>query len=191
MTDLFPELTAHPPGFALHPDVLAPGEEAALLAWARTLDLEPYVMHDTPSRRLVLSFGVTYRLGQRRVEPSPMPDELRALAPRCAALGGVDPAAVAQALVSRYPPGAGIGWHRDRPMYGPTVLGLSLGAPCRLRLREHESTGERRAVVTVEVPPRSLYVLGGPSRSAWEHSIPPVSAERWSVTLRTSAPIGR
>ena len=101
------------------------------------------------------------------------------LAGRLAPLGGLTPDRIAMALVSRYPVGAGIGWHRDRPSYGPVVLGLSLGAPCRLRLRR------AREVHDVELPPRSLYVLAGEARSAWEHSIPPVTAERWSVTLRT------
>ncbi len=84
MTDLFPGLTAGPPGFALLEDVLTPAEEATLLAW---------------------------------VDPRPLPDGLRGRA----ALGGVETAAIAQALVSRYPAGAGIGWHRDRAMYGPVV----------------------------------------------------------------------
>lgn len=186
MSSLFPTLSAGPPGFALVEDVLTASEETSLLAWARDVPLEPYVMHDTPSRRRVASFGVTYRLGQRRVEPRPLPAELLGLAERCAAIGGVDPATIAQALVSRYPAGAGIGWHRDRALYGPVVLGVSLAASCRLRLREAAPPpAGRRRVITVTLPPRSVYVLGGPARADWEHAIPPVEVERWSVTLRT------
>lgn len=179
---LFPQLDPAPPGFVLIEDVLAPEEERQLLAWARALPLEPYVMHDTSSRRLVAAFGATYTLGQRAVEPTPFPAELRPLATRCAALAGLDPTSTAQALVTCYPVGAGIGWHRDRPRYGPTVLGVSLAAPCRLRLRLR---ARPREAVAIELPPRSLYVLGGPARAEWEHSIPPVARERWSITLRT------
>ncbi|MCO5166723.1 MAG: alpha-ketoglutarate-dependent dioxygenase AlkB [Planctomycetes bacterium] len=188
MTTLFPQLPLGPAGFALFEEAVDPDEEARLLAWARGLPLEPYVMHDTPSRRGVFAFGATYRLGQRAVTPPPLPPALAPLIARCAPLGGVAPEAIAQALVSCYPAGAGIGWHRDRPEYGPVVVGVSLLSGCRLRLRER---GRPRDAVTVALPPRSVYVLSGPARAAWEHSIPPVSAERWSITLRTlRAPAG-
>lgn len=185
-------LSPVPPGFALVEDVLTRSDEAALLAWARQVALEPYVMRDTPSRRLVASFGVTYRLGQRRIEPSALPDELRGLADRCAVVGGVDPAAIAQALVSQYPVGAGIGWHRHRAKYGPVVLGASLAAACRVRLREATPPpAGRRRMVTIVLPSRSVYVLGGSARTDWEHAIPAVTAERWSVTFRTLRSPGR
>lgn len=88
--------------------------------------------------------------------------------------------------MSRYPAGAGIGWHRDRALFGPVVLGASLAASCRLRLREAAPppAGRRRGI-TVTLLLRSVYVLGGPARADWEHAIPPVEVERWSVTLRT------
>jgi hypothetical protein len=33
--------------------------------------------------------------------------------------------------------------------------------------------------------PRSAYVLSGPARTQWQHHIPPVTDERWSMTFRT------
>ena len=85
-------------------------------------------------------------------------------------------------LLIRYDPGAGIGWHRDRPQYGE-VLGLSLSAPCVLRLRRRTERGfERRKI---ELPPRSLYLLSGEVRTEWEHSIVPIEVTRRSITLRT------
>jgi alkylated DNA repair protein (DNA oxidative demethylase) len=39
-----------------------------------------------------------------------------------------------QALLIRYDPGAGIGWHRDRPLF-EHVVGISLGAPATMRFR--------------------------------------------------------
>jgi DNA oxidative demethylase len=171
-----------PAGFRLVEDVVAPDEEATLIAWASSLDLVPYVMQNQPSRRLIAPFGATYNLGQRAVDAPPIPDELKPLVTRAAAIAGIDAADVVQSLVIRYPVGAGIGWHRDKPIYGPTVVGISLGGACRLKLRPR---GETRTAVTIELPPRSLYVLSGAARSDWEHSIPPVKEERWSVTLRT------
>jgi alkylated DNA repair dioxygenase AlkB len=37
------------------------------------------------------------------------------------------------------------------------------------------------------VEPRSAYLMSGPARWDWEHSIPPVDRSRWSITLRTLA----
>ncbi|MFG3710343.1 alpha-ketoglutarate-dependent dioxygenase AlkB [Micromonospora sp. NPDC047730] len=83
---------------------------------------------------------------------------------------------------TRYPPGSVIGWHRDAPAFGPTVVGLSLGAACRLRFQR--GTGDDRRVYEVELAPRSAYVLAGAARTSWQHSIPPVPALRHSVTFR-------
>jgi len=32
--------------------------------------------------------------------------------------------------------------------------------------------------------PRSAYLLSGPARTTWEHSIPPVTSLRYSITFR-------
>ena len=45
-------------------------------------------------------------------------------------LAGLDPDEFAQILISRYPPGSTIGWHRDAPMFGPSGYVLA-GAPGR------------------------------------------------------------
>jgi alkylated DNA repair protein (DNA oxidative demethylase) len=111
-----------------------------------------------------------------------LPDWLVALRRRLAPLVGLDAAGLQAALLIRYDPGAGIGWHRDRPQYGE-VLGLSLGADCTMRLRRRtKSDFERRAL---PLPARSLYRLSGEVRWEWEHSIAPLDETRWSVTLRT------
>jgi alkylated DNA repair dioxygenase AlkB len=90
---------------------------------------------------------------------------------------------LAQILVTRYPPGATIGWHRDAPMFGPTVVGVSFLSSCRIRFqRQHEG---RRQVFEVDLQPRSGYILGGAVRSAWQHSIPPTKSLRYSITFRT------
>jgi alkylated DNA repair dioxygenase AlkB len=49
-------------------------------------------------------------------------------------------------------------------------------------LRRRVEDGFERASMTLE--PRSAYLLSGPARSAWEHSIPPVDAHRYSITFR-------
>jgi alkylated DNA repair dioxygenase AlkB len=95
-----------------------------------------------------------------------------------------DPADLVQILISRYPPGAGIGWHRDAPRFGPRVAGLSLLAPCRMRFQR--SVRGERSVAEVELAPRSAYVLTGEARWSWQHSIPATKTLPYSVTFRTS-----
>jgi alkylated DNA repair dioxygenase AlkB len=113
-----------------------------------------------------------------------MPDWLLHLSERAARFANVQADALVQALLIRYDPGAGIGWHRDRPVF-EHVVGVSLGAAADLRLRRRLDAGFRR--VTLPLAPRSVYHLSGEVRHAWEHSIAPMDAPRWSVTFRTLA----
>ena len=92
-------------------------------------------------------------------------------------------------MVTRYPPGSTIGWHRDAPVFGPTVAGVSTGAPGVMRFQRRQ--GAERHVYEMELAPGSAYVLSGASRSASAaRPIPPVPDLRYSLTFRTliSAP---
>jgi alkylated DNA repair dioxygenase AlkB len=111
-----------------------------------------------------------------------MPGFLRPARDRAAALLGCAPAALPHALVTEYQPGATIGWHRDRSVFGD-VVGLSLLAPARFRFRR--KAGARWERRSLDLAPRSAYRLTGPARSEWEHSIPALDALRYSVTFRT------
>ena len=52
--------------------------------------------------------------------------------------------------------------------------------------RAGEGTGARRtATHEVTLEPRSVYLLTGAARTAYEHHIPPAAALRYSVTFRT------
>jgi alkylated DNA repair dioxygenase AlkB len=95
------------------------------------------------------------------------------------------PSDLRQVLVTEYAPGAGIGWHRDKPMFDQ-VAGISLLSPCLLRFRRRLGTAWERVSLTAE--PRSAYLLQGPSRMEWEHSIPAVDSLRYSVTFRSFKP---
>ena len=116
------------------------------------------------------------------------PAFLLPLRARAAAFASVSPESLQQVLINQYAPGAGIGWHRDKPMFGD-VIAVSLAAPCTLRLRRRDENGWERA--SVQVQPRSAYVLRGEVRWDWQHSIPPVEELRYSVTFRTLAPNDR
>ena len=75
-----------------------------------------------------------------------------------------------------------IGWHRDKAVFGD-VVGVSLASPCVFRLRRKAGAAWERASLVLE--PRSAYLLQGPSRTGWEHSIPAVGGLRYSVTFRS------
>ena len=173
-----------PDGFRLEPEFVSPDEERKVLAAIATRSFRDVVMHGVVAKRRVLHFGWTYGYETWRIAPGePIPPWLAPLRDRAAALGSVDPAALGQALVSEYPPGAGIGWHRDAPMFGPVVIGISLAAPCRFQLRRTFEGAPR--VFEAELAPRSAYVLAGEARRAWQHHVPPVRALRYSITFRT------
>ena len=172
-----------PEGFMLWPDVVSAVEERALEMAIDAAPLKPFQFGQWEGKRLTAYYGYGYDFGRGRMtEAPPLSDWLQSLAVRVAKLTGQPAGAFVQALVIRYDPGAGIGWHRDRPQFG-TVAGLSLSNPVRLRLRRRTEAGFERAAVLL--PPRSLYCLEGPARSEWEHSIAPVEQTRRSITLRT------
>lgn len=174
-----------PEGLRYRADLISPDEERDLAAWFETLPFKPFEFRGYTGHRQVVSFGWRYDFSLRSLDPTtPIPDALLPLRDKVAAFAGQAPEAFVQALVSLYEPGAAIGWHRDRPEFG-AVAGVSLLTPCKFRFRRAAGAGwERRAF---EAAPRSAYLLSGPARTDWEHSIPPLEARRYSVTFRTLA----
>ncbi|MBB4840192.1 alkylated DNA repair dioxygenase AlkB [Sphingomonas kyeonggiensis] len=188
MSTLFPELfrNALPPGIEQAKNIVSAEEEADLIRRINGAALEPFRFQQWLGKRLTHSFGWRYDFTDASLsEAGPLPDWLLPLRERAAALAGMAPDALVQALVTRYDPGAGIGWHRDRPVF-EHVVGVSLGAPAVLRLRRRRADGRfDRAEIPLE--PRGSYHLSGEARHGWEHSIAPMDASRWSVTFRSLA----
>ena len=175
-----------PDGFAYRPEVITPGEEQALAARFAALPFKPYEFRGYLGARRTVAFGWRYADGGKAIEQvQAIPDFLLAVRDKAAAFAGLEPEALAQAMVIDYPPGAPIGWHRDRPAFGQ-VVGVSLltPAPMRLRLERPEGGWDR---VTQVLAPRSAYLLSGPARHQWQHSIPPLNTQRYSITFRTLA----
>lgn len=175
-----------PPGFLLWPEFLSRDEERALLDALAEIPLRNSKFHEYTARRLTAAFGLRYSFDTGRVSTAPpAPPYLDALAARVARHVGLAPQAFPHVLVTQYPPGAPIGWHRDAPPF-LAIYGVSLGASCSFRLRPYQlELRDRQHTVRLELPPRSLYAMTGPARNAWQHSIAPVRDTRWSITLRT------
>lgn len=172
-----------PAGFRYIPDFIAAEEERDLVAAIDALPFDEIHMRGKVALRTAVHYGYDYGYNSGTIRPTaPPPPFLDSYRIRAAALIGRPPDALAQVLILRYPPGAGIGWHRDRPIFGPEVVGISLLAAAVMRLRP---AGFTRGGVRVTLDPRSAYVLAGPARSEWQHHVPAVSALRYSVTFRT------
>jgi alkylated DNA repair dioxygenase AlkB len=173
-----------PAGFRYVAEFVSEAEELDLLGRLEGLAFGEVRMRGVAAKRTVVHYGWDYGYESWTIRPTePVPPFLAPLRERAAALAGLAPEALEQVLVARYPPGAGIGWHRDAPMFGPEVVGISLGAGCVLRFRRGE--GATRTLRRNVLARRSAYVLSGSARAAWQHSIPPVAALRYSVTFRT------
>ena len=141
-------------------------------------------MRGQTARRTVRHYGLDYAYESGElVATDPLPAEMAWLRERCAQLVARDADELVQILVSRYPEGAGIGWHRDAPMFGSQIVGVSLRAPCRMRFRR--TVRGERSVASIELAPRSAYVLAGKARWSWQHSIPAAQNLRYSITFRT------
>jgi DNA oxidative demethylase len=186
-----PDLFAEPalPGLSQVGAIVAPEEEQALIASINASPLSPFRFHQWLGKRLTATYGWSYDFDDGSFTPAKaIPDWLLPLRAKAAQFAGLPPDELAQTLLIRYDPGAGIGWHRDRPVF-EHVLGISLGAPATMRFRHRRRGGFDRAAVFLA--PRSIYHLTGEARHQWEHSIAPMDATRWSITFRSLSQEGR
>lgn len=172
-----------PEGFAYQAELITPEEERDLVSRFKDLPFKPYEHLGYLGNRRVAGFGWRQDADGKMVETGePIPELLSSLLDKVAVFTGLARESFRHALITEYSPGAGIGWHRDRPP-ALAIAGVSLVSPCTFRLRR--KTGDKWDRASIIAAPRSAYLMSGPSRSAWQHSIPPVEAMRYSVTFRT------
>ncbi|HEY0822295.1 MAG TPA: alpha-ketoglutarate-dependent dioxygenase AlkB [Ramlibacter sp.] len=178
---------ALPPGMRCEEEFLSREEEAALVAHVERLPLAHMKYRQYEALRRVVSYGGQYDFGRQRLEEAePLPDWLHPLRARAGAWAGIAPEDFSQALVAEYQPGTPLGWHRDVPDF-EDIVGVSLGNEAVLRFRPYpHEKGRREGTLKLVVPPRSIYLLRGPARWAWQHSVAPTKALRYSITLRTA-----
>ena len=178
---------ALPDGWAYRPDFIDADEEAGLLQVIATLPLQEARYKGYTARRRVAGFGLSYDFDDNRLLPAPdLPAAFEPLRARAAAWIGVGPEALAGVLVAEYRPGVPLGWHRDAPNF-ETVVGVSLAGTARMRFRRYPPLQPKKAdVLSLELAPRSAYVLRAEARWGWQHSVAPTPELRYSITFRTT-----
>jgi alkylated DNA repair dioxygenase AlkB len=184
------ELPANlPEGFFYKRNFVSATEEQELIKEIQKLSLVSFKYYQFTGKRRTASFGWQYEFGRDEItRASDIPEFLLPLRERAGNLFEIDVNSLAQASIVEYPVGAPIGWHRDIPQFG-ILIGVSLGAACRMRLRRYQrvrpKASRRGETVSIELQPRSVYLMSGPSRQLWQHSIPPVKELRYSIVMRT------
>ena len=174
------------PGLRFVPEFLSAAEEQALLRAIDGLELVQAQYKQYTARRRVASFGGKFDYDTNELRPAPpIPDSLAPLRARVAQWLGVDPARFAHLMVAEYRPGTPLGWHRDVPDF-ESIVGVSLLGTAHMKFRPYpHAPGRAGKSVTLELPPRSAYVLEGPVRWQWQHSIAETAELRYSISLRT------
>ncbi len=185
-----------PPGLRFQPDFISAADEQALLAVAAALPLQQARYKEYTARRRVFAYGARFDFDHKRLRPGEvgsLPQPLQTLRERLAAWVGVPPCDFIHVMVAEYQRGAPLGWHRDAPDY-EVVAGISLGSHARLRFRPYAAPGapppDKQHTVNLDLAPRSAYVMRGPARWGWQHSLTAVAALRYSVTMRTGRGAG-
>ena len=171
-----------PPGFSYSPGFLTESEQRDLIQVIESLPFYPFEFQGYTAKRRIVEYGFEYDFARRKTAgANPIPDFLLPLRDKAAALAGVPGEAMFEAVVTEYPPGAPIGWHRDVPQF-EIIVGISLGSSSRMRLKPYKAEGK---LVSVTLEPGSAYVIRDDARWKYQHSIPPVKKLRYSITFRT------
>jgi alkylated DNA repair dioxygenase AlkB len=186
MNTLFPIEPAFPEGFGYYPDFLKMQDEEQLYKEITGIELHDFNFQGFTAKRKVASFGYDYSFDKRTLSKGKeIPKIFDSLIDKVANYLNIPSEDFAELLVTQYPVGSVINWHRDAPPFD-IIAGISILSDCLFRLRPHDKAKQSRSsVISFPVKRRSLYVMQGPARSEWQHSISPVKDIRYSITLRT------
>jgi alkylated DNA repair dioxygenase AlkB len=183
---LFDTSQSLPNGFVYRPDFLTKEEETVLIGYIEDLPLVHATQGEYIAKRRLMNFGWSFgtAYGELIAGPS-LPPFLRPLQRKVAKWLDIPAHCVVEALITEYSDGAAIGWHCDNEPC-ESIVGISLSGWCSLRLRPLRSRLRTRSeVISLPVERRSVYVMQHESRWLFQHSVAPVEALRYSITLRT------
>ena len=188
-SDLFEVPAKVPDGLIYHSEFISKVEEQELIGEIQKVHLTPFKYYQFTGKRRTASFGWQYEFGASDITTAPeIPAFILPLRARAGTLFNMDPNSLVQTSFIEYSHGSPIGWHRDIPQFG-VVVGISLGAACRMRFREYRRVRSKQVnrdeILSIELQPRSIYLMSGAAREIWQHSIPPVKALRYAIMMRT------
>lgn len=183
MLSLFP---IYPEGFSYQPDFISKAEETRLVEHLSGIHLHNFNFQGYEARREVASFGYDWNFEKRSLTKGlDIPLEFAPLMARVANYLQLRADDIQELLVTRYPEGSVINWHRDAPAFD-LIAGLSLLSDCTFRFRPYDPSKQgRKPIVSLTVARRSLYVMQRAARSDFQHSILPIKSLRYSITFRT------
>ena len=186
---LFDASVQVPDGFTYREGFLSETEEQELIQEIQKVQLEPFKYYQFTGKRRTASFGWQYEFGASEIAAAAdMPPFLLPVRTRAGKVFNIDPDSLIQTSIIEYSTGSPIGWHRDIPHFG-VVVGISLGASCRMRFRKYSRVRPKKfnrdEILSIELQPRSIYLMSGASRESWQHSIPPVKELRYAIMMRT------
>lgn len=187
MFSLFPDEPATIiDGFTYVQNFINPQEEKHLLEEIAKLDLHTFKFQGYEAKRNVASFGYDWNFDSKTLSKGKdIPIAFYDILLKTAQHLGLEKENFAELLVTEYPIGSVINWHRDAPPFD-LIAGISLLSDCRFRLRPQEKSQQIKSKTkSFDVQRRSLYVMQSSARSEWQHSISPVKNIRYSITLRT------
>jgi len=186
MNTLFPLEPQLPEGFRYIPNFLTEEEEEELYSEILKTEVHTFNFQGYTAKRKVASFGYDWSFEKKQLSKGKeVPEVFAPLIKKVSGLLSITPNAFAELLVTEYPVGSVINWHRDAPPFD-LIAGISLRSDCTFRLRpQDKSKQNRKSIISFPVKRRSLYVMEGPARTEWQHSISPVKEVRYSITLRT------
>lgn len=189
MNTLFPVESMYPQGFQYLPGFITMQEEADLLKVIANLQLHTFQFQGYEARRRIASFGYDWSFEKQQLSKGKdTPKEFDGLVEKVAKTLFLQQNDFAELLVTEYPAGAVINWHRDAPPF-KLIAGISLNSDCTFKLRPHDKRDQgKKSLLSLTVQRRSLYVMQDEARNEWQHSIAPVQAVRYSITLRTLKP---
>jgi alkylated DNA repair dioxygenase AlkB len=171
-----------PEGFRYAPAFLSETEERDLLEHFKCLEFRSFNFQGYIAKRRILDYGVTYNFSTRQASPTKaIPQFLLPLRDNAAGWAGIRADEIVESVITEYPPGAPIGWHRDVPQF-EIIIGVSLGSACRMRFKPYKQPG---LIASIALERRSVYMMRGAVRWQYQHSIPPVKQLRYSITFRT------
>lgn len=190
---LFDSSHSLPNGLVYRPDFITLAEEESLIAFIQS---QPLVNTTDGTgkyiaKRRIAHFGWGLDPDGKHFMAGPtLPDALIPFARRIAKWLAIPSERVVEALVNEYSPGTPLGWHRDNERC-EHVVGISLSGWARMRFRPVRPKGGRDAkrdpkdVIALDLEPRSAYIMQGPIRWDYQHSVAATRALRYSITFRT------